>query len=183
MSATKPADLTLALQKATEGFTAILDRPTDNDLINIRQLLVPVLIKTKYNELTLTQNLSGVILPSKRYEQIYRKGYYVIPPVIALYDETIEKDATIIEVHCAEFKHEAWRNNRQIYETANNACRTFIVAVADETWYKELEDPDTFYTKFTDLKLLNRLTEFCAGLHTVDAVDILQIMNSLYKDL
>ena len=48
MSATKPADLTLAIQKATEGFTVIVDRPTDNDLIDIRQLLVPVLMKTKY---------------------------------------------------------------------------------------------------------------------------------------
>ena len=34
----------------------------------------------------------------------------------------------------------------------------------------------------TALKLLNHLTEFCAGLHTVDAVDIPQIMKSLYKD-
>ena len=47
MSATKPADLTLALQKATEGFTEIMDRPTDNNLIEILQLLVPVLMKTK----------------------------------------------------------------------------------------------------------------------------------------
>ena len=70
MLATKPADLTLALQKATEGFTAIIDRPTDNNLIEICQLLVPVLMKMKYDELTLTHNLSGVVLPSKRYQRI-----------------------------------------------------------------------------------------------------------------
>ena len=70
MSATKPDDLTLALQKLTEGFTAIVDRPTDNDLIETCQLLVPVLLKTKYDESTLTHNLSGVILTSKRYQQI-----------------------------------------------------------------------------------------------------------------
>ena len=63
MSAIKPDDITLALQKATEGFTAIVDRPTDNDIINIRQLLLPVSMTTKYAELTLTQNMSGVILP------------------------------------------------------------------------------------------------------------------------
>ena len=62
MSATKPVDLTLALQKATEGFTAIVDRPMDTDIIDIRQLLLPVLMKTKYDELTLTHNLSGAIL-------------------------------------------------------------------------------------------------------------------------
>ena len=89
MSAAKPADLTLALQMETEVFTAILDRPTDNDLIKIRQLLAPVLMKTKYDELNLTHNLSGVILPSERYQQIYKKGAYLTPPVIDLYDENI----------------------------------------------------------------------------------------------
>ena len=63
-------------------------------------------MKTKYDELTLTHNISGVILPSKRYEHIYKKGAYLIPPIIALYDETINKDAKIIEVHRAEGKHE-----------------------------------------------------------------------------
>ena len=66
MLSTKPADLTLALQKATEGFIAIVDRPTDTDIIDIRQLLLPVLTKTKYDKLTLTNNISGFILPTKR---------------------------------------------------------------------------------------------------------------------
>ena len=123
MSATKPEDLTLALQKATEGFTAIVDRPTDNYLTEIRKLLVPVLMKTKYDELTLTHNLLGFILPSERYEQIYNKGAYVTPPAIALYGSTIDKDATRLEINYAEGKHEARRNDRQLYKTAENACQ------------------------------------------------------------
>ena len=79
MLATKPAELTLTIQKATEGFMVIVDRPTDNYLFDIQQLLVPVLMKTTYDELTLQNNLSGVILPAKRYEQIYQNGDYAIP--------------------------------------------------------------------------------------------------------
>ena len=56
------------------------------------------------------------------------------------------------------------------------------MTVVDETWYKELEDTDTFYTKVTAIKLVEHLTEFCAGLHTVNAVDIPQLMKELYKD-
>ena len=78
-------------------------------------------------------------------------------------------------------KAQSRRNDRQLYETADNVCQSFIMAVVDETWYKELEDPGTFYTKVTALKLLDHLTEFCSGLHTVDAVDILQVMKTLYK--
>ena len=73
-------------------------------------------------------------------------------------------------------------NDRQLYETADNACRSFIMTMVDETWYKELKDPDTFYTKVTTIKLLEHLTEFCAGLHTVNAVDIPQLMKELYKN-
>ena len=119
---------------------------------------MPVLIKTKYNELAVTHNLSGVILPTECYEHIYKKGAYLILPVIALYDDTIDKDAKITEVHQAEGKHEAKQNDRQLYKTADNSCKNFIIEVVDETWYKELEDPDTFYTNVTALKLLDHLT-------------------------
>ena len=60
------ADLTIDLQKATEGFTATVDRPMDTDKIDTRQLLLPVLMKKKYDKPTLTHNLSGVILTTDR---------------------------------------------------------------------------------------------------------------------
>ena len=55
------------------------------------------------------------------------------------------------------------------------------MAVVDKTWYKELEYPDTFCTNVTAFKLLDHLTEFCLGLHTVDAVDIPQVMKNLFS--
>ena len=139
-------------------------------------------MKTTYDELTLQHNLAGVILPTGRYEKIYKKGAYAIPPVIPLYDDNINKDSTRLEINRAEGKHKAQWNNRQLYETADNACQLFIMTVVDETWYKELEDPNTFYTKVTAIKILEHLTEFCTGLHTVNAVNIPQLMKELYKD-
>ena len=84
MLVTNPADLTLALQKATEGFTVIVYWPTDTNISDIHQLLLPILMKIKYDELTLTHNLSGFILPTYRYENIYAMGAYSILLVIAL---------------------------------------------------------------------------------------------------
>ena len=54
--------------------------------------------------------------------------------------------------------------------------------VVEDTWYKELEDPDTFYTNVTALKILEYLTEFWSLLHTVDAVDIPQVIKTLFSD-
>ena len=56
------------------------------------------------------------------------------------------------------------------------------MAVVDKTWYKDLEDPATFYTMVTALKILDNLTEFLLGLHTVDAVDIPKVMKLLFRN-
>ena len=94
----------------------------------------------------------------------------------------MDKDATRTEVHQAEGKHEAKRNDHALYKTADTSCKNFIMEVVDETWYKDLEDPDTFYTNITALKLLDHLTKFCLGLHTVHAVDISQVMKTLFRN-
>ena len=138
MLATKLADLTLSLQKATEGFTTIVDQPTDNDIIDIRQLFFPVLTRKKYDKLTLTHNLSGVIIPTDRYKHIYSKSAYSILPVIALYDDTIDRDATRTEVYHAKEKHKSRKNDRALYKTADMACKNLIMEVVVGTWYKEL---------------------------------------------
>ena len=47
-----PEDLTLATTKATQGFVATNDKPTDKYIINIRKVLTPVLMKVKpYDQL------------------------------------------------------------------------------------------------------------------------------------
>ena len=56
------------------------------------------------------------------------------------------------------------------------------MAIVDKKWYKELEDPDTFYTNVTALQLLKYLTEFCSGLHSVNTVDIPQVTKTLFSD-
>ena len=94
----------------------------------------------------------------------------------------MKKSTRRTEVHQAEGRHEAQRNDRHLYETADNACQNFIMAVVDKTWYKELEDPDTFYINVTALKLLDHLIKFCSGLHTVNAVDIPQFKKTLFSN-
>ena len=54
--------------------------------------------------------------------------------------------------------------------------------VVNETWYKYIEVPDTFYTNATALKILDYLTKFCLRLHTIDAVDIPQLIKMLFTN-
>ena len=48
----------------------------DTDIIDIKKLLFPVSMQSKYDEVTLTHNLSEFILPTYRYIHIYGKGEY-----------------------------------------------------------------------------------------------------------
>ena len=48
---TKTADLTLATKKSIELFAVVATKHTDGNIVNIRQLLVHVLMSTKYDEL------------------------------------------------------------------------------------------------------------------------------------
>ena len=52
----------------------------------------------------------------------------------------------------------------------------------NKTWYKEFKDPDTFFTNATALKIVDHLTKFCSGIHVVDAVDIPQLMKTLFAN-
>ena len=47
---------------------------------------------------------------------------------------------------------------------------------------QEAKVPWHVYTNLTALKLLDHLTKFCLGLHNVNAVDIPQIMKTLFSD-
>ena len=74
----------------------------------------------------ITQNLSGVILPIERYEEVYWNGAYEILSVIALYDGAIDINATRTEVHWSKGKHKAKINDRAPYETADKECKTSL---------------------------------------------------------
>ena len=82
----------------------------------------------------MTHNLSGFILPTERYEEVYSNRAYEILSVIALYDDAIDINATRTEVHQAKGKHETRRNERALSETADKECKNFIMEVVEKTW-------------------------------------------------
>ena len=66
-----PADLTLDIAKATRGFVATTDKPTDEYIVNIRKVLMPIMMKVKpYDQLNNQHSLDGVILTEDRYKHI-----------------------------------------------------------------------------------------------------------------
>ena len=56
------------------------------------------------------------------------------------------------------------------------------MSVVNETWYKELEDADTFYTNVTSQQLLEHLEDHCTGQNAIDAVDIPSTMQTFWTE-
>ena len=52
----------------------------------------------------------------------------------------------------------------------------FILAVVEDTWVRELRDPDLFYTAVKPRALLSHLQAMCVGLH---ATDVLKTQNEI----
>ena len=71
-------------------------------------------------------NLSGVIIPTDRYEHIYAKGVYSIPSVVVLYDDSIDRDTTRTEFHQVEGKNEAKRNDSAATKRRTRRAKTSL---------------------------------------------------------
>ena len=44
----------------------------------------------------------------------------------------------------------------------------FLTTIVDETWYRELENLETFYTEFTALELMEHLRKRSGCYHAID---------------
>ena len=105
----------------------------------------------------------------------------MVPSVVSVYDVTINTNMEKKIVKRAELAHEAKLSNRAVYDAADTGCVNFIISVVDETWYKELEYTDTFYTNVTAQQFLEHLEEHCTGLHVIDSVDIPSVNQTFWE--
>ena len=91
-------------------------------------------------------------------------------------------DATEETIQYAVAEYAAQRKNRALYDAANKICVDFIEATVGKVWFKELNSPETFYTKETAEAFLTHLRENCGSFHKFYAVTILDEMMVFTKN-
>ena len=67
-----------------------------------------------YDQINNQHSLAWVILTEDWYKHIYNQGPYVVPPVVSVYDATIDANAETTVVKRAELVHEAKRSDQAI---------------------------------------------------------------------
>ena len=169
------------LKEAADAFTAISGKPADNDLTRVDKVIYLLLLSVPYNQVKDKHNLRGIITPTASYSKTYGSPF-PIPNRPAPYSTSIKKDATNGKRRGAEAVHKGIQEDFHLYSAGERRTKAFLMANVDETWYRELEDPETYYTGVSALQLMEYLRLRSGGRHVIDAVDIIAEMGTLFAE-
>ena len=175
-----PNAITLLFKEARDAFPPIEGKPTDDDLLSIRETLLPILMEVPYDQLGGVHSLTSLITDDVRYAAEHGGNAFKRPIRLPLYDTSIKDDATTVVRVRAEAAHKARLNDYASFEAAERGAAKFLREVVDEVWYNDLKDADTFYTKVTALEIISFLDANSGGLHAIDMISLRTNMHQYY---
>ncbi len=113
-----PKSITLLLKESTEAFTVIKGKPSDDDILAIRETLLPLLMDIPFDLVGGIHSLTGLITETAVYEADHGNTAFVRPTRLPLYNATIPDDATTAERVKQETAHKALVDNYARYKAA-----------------------------------------------------------------
>jgi hypothetical protein len=172
-----PNTITCLFKEAHDAPPLLKGKPSDNDLLAIRETLLPLLMVIPYNQLNRVHSLAAILTTTVKYEANHG-AEFVHPACLPLYDKTItDVTMTVVRVH-AEAAHKSQLDDYASYNVAEQGVSKFLCNVVDEIWYNNLKNADTFYTKVTAIDIMSLLDTNSGGLHALDMIllctDIMQ---------
>ena len=87
-----PEDVAILFAEAFERFTAIVGQPTDADLHELRECLLPILLDIPYDQETGKHNLVGIIADGANYQNNFGLPF-VRPTRKTAYDKGLDAAA------------------------------------------------------------------------------------------
>jgi hypothetical protein len=172
--------ITLLFQEAREAFPPLKGKPLDEDLTTIRETILPILIEIPYDQLQGVHSLMAILTEPGRYAADHGGSTFVCPSCLPLYDKNIADNAKTVVRVCGEAAHRARLDDYASYQAAERGAAKFLIATVDETWYANLKDADTFYTKVLAIELMAFLNTNSGGLHTVNMLTLWMNMHGYY---
>ena len=120
-------------------------QPSDPDLSALREMLTALLLPISYDGEKGIKNLFGLIMD----EDVYKSRHganFLKPSRPAIYNVDILIDASNAVQVRREAAHTAKKEYYRLFAAAERNTSKFILAVVEDTWVRELRDPDLFYT-------------------------------------
>ena len=173
-----PEAITLLFREAREAFPPLEGKPSDDNLTMIRETLLPILMEIPYDQLGGVHSLTAILTDPGRYTADHGGSTFVHPSSLLLYDKNIADNAmTAVQVH-REAAHSAQLNNYASYKVVEHGAVKFLLV--DKTWYANLKDADTFYTKLLAIEIMAFLDVNRGGLQAVNMLTLRTNMHGYY---
>jgi hypothetical protein len=121
-----PEAITLFFKEATEAFTVIKGKPSDDDILAIRKTLLPLLMDIPFDLVSGVHSLTGLITETATYAPDQGNKAFVRPACQPLYDSTIPDNATTGARVKRETTHKALVDNYASFEAAERGVARFL---------------------------------------------------------
>jgi hypothetical protein len=175
-----PDAITLLFKEAYDSFPPLEGKPTDNNLLSIRETILPLLMVIPYNLLGGIHSLTAILTNPAKYEEAHGNAKFVRPIRLPLYNLKIKDDATTVLCIRAESAHKSCLDDYASYKVAEWGIAKFLRKAIEEVWYNDLKDAETFYTKVTALDIMALLDANSGGLHAIDMIGLRTNMHQYY---
>jgi hypothetical protein len=167
-----PDAITLLFKEARDSFPPIKGKPTDDDLLLIQEMLLPILMEIPYDQLGGIHSLTAILWDIVTYAADHGGNAFKRPIQLPLYDGNIADDATTVIRVRAEAAHKARLDDYASYEAAERGAAKFLQETVNEVWFKDLKVADSFYTKVSALEIISFLDANSGGLHAIDMISL-----------
>ena len=121
-----PEAITLLLKEASEAFTPIEGKPTDDNILAIHENLLPLLMDIPYDLLGGVHSLTGLITEATTYAAEHGNVAFVRPTRLPLYDPNIPDNATTVVQVKLETAHKALVDDYASFEAAERGVARFL---------------------------------------------------------
>jgi len=142
-----PLDVTKLLQDALDTQPTIVGQPNDDDLLSLKEKLLNVLQTITYDRADGTHHVVGVIQSDTAYKADHNGTAFPLPKCLGLWDDNIDKDATVVELKKAKAMHKARAEDYGNWKAAEDGCKKLIRAAVEEVYINELKDGTPFFTR------------------------------------
>jgi len=136
-----PDAITHLFKEAYNTFPPLEGKPTDDDLLAIRETLLPLLMVIPYDQLNGIYSLTAILTDPAKYEADHGNTKFIQPFRLPLYNKNIPNNATTVVCVHAEAVNKSCLNDYTSYEAAERGVPKFLRNIIDEIWCNNLKDP------------------------------------------
>jgi hypothetical protein len=172
--------ITRLFKEAYDTLPPLEGKPTNNNLLAIRETLLPLFMVIPCDQLPGVQSLMAILAEAAKYEANHGGAKFVRPSRLPLYNKNIANDAiTAIRVR-AKAAYKSCLDNYASYEAAKRGVAKFLCNLVDDICYNNLKDTKTIYTKVTAHEIMTHLDATSRGLHAIAMISLCSNMTQYY---